>query len=83
MSIIPPISPPGAAADVICPSSDGRPVAETPLHRDVLLYSIDIMRDYFAANRANDSAAAGAPRGSFDRPLDATGEQVVFLLAAQ
>ncbi|HEV3006745.1 MAG TPA: Uma2 family endonuclease [Pirellulales bacterium] len=51
MSIIPPISPPAAAgsAEVDYPTSDGRPLAETPLHRDVLVTSIEVLDEYFAA----------------------------------
>ncbi len=50
MSIIPPISPlatPGPR-DVVYPSSDGRPVAETPIHRKNLLLTIDVLEDWFA-----------------------------------
>jgi hypothetical protein len=51
MSIIPPISPlatPGSR-EVVYPSSDGRPVAETPIHRKNLLLTIDVLEDWFAA----------------------------------
>jgi len=50
MSIIPPISPPATpgSAEVDYPSSDGRPLAETPLHRDVLVTAIDVLGRHFA-----------------------------------
>ncbi len=50
MSLVPPISPatPGPR-DVVYPSSDGRPVAETPIHRKNLLSTIDVLEEWFAA----------------------------------
>jgi Uma2 family endonuclease len=50
MSIIPPILPPATSvpAEVIYPSSDGRPLAETPLHRDVLVTTIQVLANHFA-----------------------------------
>jgi Uma2 family endonuclease len=41
-------TPPEAEIDY--PETDGRPLAETPLHRDVLFLCIDILRRWFAAN---------------------------------
>src|SRR5579884_2066555 len=32
------------------PSSDGRPMAETPLHRDLLFILIEMLRHWYAAN---------------------------------
>ncbi|HEV3004905.1 MAG TPA: Uma2 family endonuclease [Pirellulales bacterium] len=51
MSIIPPFSTPATpgSAEVIYPCSDGRPVGETPVHRDNLLYTIEILEEWFAA----------------------------------
>ena len=53
MSTIPPISPPATpgSSEVIYPSSDGRPVGETPLHRDILFTTIDVLRRHFAADQ--------------------------------
>ncbi|HVC96433.1 MAG TPA: Uma2 family endonuclease [Pirellulales bacterium] len=49
MSIIPPTSPISASTpEVEYPSSDGRPVAETPLHRDVLLGLIQVLQTWFS-----------------------------------
>ncbi|HVC96955.1 MAG TPA: Uma2 family endonuclease [Pirellulales bacterium] len=50
MSLVPPISPatPGPR-DVVYPSSDGRPVAETPIHRKNLLGTIDVLEEWFDA----------------------------------
>ena len=52
MSIIPPISPPATpgSAEVTYPCSDGRPVGETPVHRDNLLLTIDVLRRWFASD---------------------------------
>jgi Uma2 family endonuclease len=51
MSLVPPISPatPGPR-DVDYPSSDGRPVAETPIHRKNLLGTIDVLEEWFVAD---------------------------------
>ena len=51
MSIIPPISPPASLgpAEVNYPCSDGRPVGETPVHRDNLLITIEVLQEWFAA----------------------------------
>ncbi|HTK75522.1 MAG TPA: Uma2 family endonuclease [Gemmataceae bacterium] len=38
-------------AEIDYPETDGRPMAETPLHRDVLFLCIDILRRWFAANQ--------------------------------
>ncbi|HUY34742.1 MAG TPA: Uma2 family endonuclease [Pirellulales bacterium] len=49
MSIIPLLSPSsGSMPEVEYPSSDGRPVAETPLHRDVLLLTVQLLQIWFA-----------------------------------
>lgn len=37
-------------AGIDYPETDGRPMAETPLHRDVLFLCIDILRRWFAAD---------------------------------
>jgi Uma2 family endonuclease len=37
-----------AEPDIEYPSGDGKPVAETPLHRDILLGSVDLLRRHFA-----------------------------------
>ncbi|HEV3025277.1 MAG TPA: Uma2 family endonuclease [Pirellulales bacterium] len=52
MSIIPPISPPAttAAPEIVYPSSDGRPLAETPLHRDVLVTMIEVLDKHYTAD---------------------------------
>ncbi len=52
MSINPPITPPatGAPPEIIYPSSDGRPLAETPLHRDVLVTTIEVLDKHYAAD---------------------------------
>ena len=39
-----------AAPEIDYPSSDGRPLAETPLHRDVLVTTIEVLRKHFAAD---------------------------------
>ena len=51
MSIIPPISTPATPgpAEVIYPCSDGRPVGETPVHRDNLLLTIEVLQEWFAS----------------------------------
>jgi Uma2 family endonuclease len=36
-----------AEPDIEYPSGDGKPVAETPLHRDILLGSVDLLRRHF------------------------------------
>ncbi len=45
MSIIPKTSRPD---DIDYPDSDGRPVAETPVHRDNLLVSVQLLQSWFA-----------------------------------
>lgn len=45
MAIIPETSPP---QDIDYPDSDGRPVAETPVHRDNLLVSVQLLQSWFA-----------------------------------
>ncbi len=52
MSIIPPVSPPATpgSAEIDYPSSDGRPLAETPLHRDVLVTAIDVLDRHFVSD---------------------------------
>ncbi len=32
------------------PTGDGKPVGETPIHRDTLLYNVDLLRTHFAAD---------------------------------
>ncbi|HUY33710.1 MAG TPA: Uma2 family endonuclease [Pirellulales bacterium] len=49
MSIIPPISPTSSGTrEVIYPTGDGRPLAETPVHRDNLVITIKILERKFA-----------------------------------
>ncbi len=52
MSINPPISPHATAAqpEITYPSTDGRPLAETPLHRDVLVTTIEVLDKHYAAD---------------------------------
>jgi Uma2 family endonuclease len=45
MATIP--TPPATAAEVDYPDSDGRPMGETPLHRDNLAYLVEMLRTWF------------------------------------
>src|SRR5690349_8225086 len=49
--MIPPISPPRASGsrEVTYPCSDGQPVGETPVHRDNLLLTIEILEERYKA----------------------------------
>ena len=37
-----------AEPEIDYPSGEGKPVAETPLHRDILLWSVELLRRHFA-----------------------------------
>ncbi|HJT33353.1 MAG TPA: Uma2 family endonuclease [Pirellulales bacterium] len=48
MAIIPETSKALASHEINYPDSDGRPVAETPVHRDNLLVSVQLLQSWFA-----------------------------------
>jgi Uma2 family endonuclease len=43
-------SRPAAGREIEYPTSDGKPMAETDLHRDLMLELIETLKDYFAAH---------------------------------